>query len=131
MSESHSTIQTKIAHYRAILKSDMCDEKRAQVRRWLAARLADLDAATGVKPSASGHAGTRTKQIMERLDRIDDELNAGPGRKRHIVTSQGEFLDDFENSVEANDWKVRRTKLTGERRDLNEEWVRVTGNDEN
>jgi hypothetical protein len=131
MPERHSIIELKIAHYRAMLKSDLCDEKRAQVKRWLAERLADLDPTAGAKQPAGDHAGMRAEQIMERLDRIDDELNAGPRRNRHIVTSQGEFLDDFENSVEADDWKVRRAKLVNERCELNDEWQRVTGSTEN
>jgi hypothetical protein len=131
MPERHSIIELKIAHYRAMLKSDLCDEKRAQVKRWLAARLADLNRAAGAKQPTRDHAGTRATQVMERLDRIDDELNAGPRRKGHIVTSRGEFLDDFESSVEAGDWQTRRATLVNERRLLTAEWESLADADEN
>ena len=131
MPESHSIIQMNIAHYRALLKCDLCDEKRAQVKRLLAAGLAELQPVTGARQPANDHAGTRVDQITERIDRIDDELNAGPRRKRRIVTSHGEFLDDFDNSSEAGDWKARREELAMERRELTEEWERVADSEGN
>jgi hypothetical protein len=75
-------------------------------------------------------AMVRAEQIIERLDRIADELNAGPRRRQHIVTSRGEFLDDFENSAEAGDWKKHRVELGAERRLLTGEWERLTDGDE-
>jgi hypothetical protein len=75
-------------------------------------------------------ATARTEQIIERLDRIADEINAGPRRKQHIVTSRGEFLDGFKNSAEAGDWKKHRAELGTERRLLTSEWERLTDGDE-
>jgi hypothetical protein len=75
-------------------------------------------------------ATARAEQIIERLDRIADELNAGPRRKQHIANSRGEFLDDYKSSAEAGDWKARRAELTIERRLLTGEWERLTDSDE-
>jgi len=131
MPEDRSIIRTNIAHYRALLKSDMCDEARAHVKRLLATGLAHFQPAASAKHPTSDHVGTRIEQIMERLDRIDDELDAGPHRKRHVVTSRGECLDDFDNAAEAGDWKARQAELANERRELNDEWERVTESGEN
>ena len=86
---------------------------------------------TGAGQPANDRAGTRVDQIVERIDRIDDELNAGPRRRRRIVTSRGEFLDDFDYSSEAGDWKARRAELAMERRELTEEWERVADSEGN
>lgn len=77
------------------------------------------------------HPGTRAEQIIARLDGIADELNAGPRLKQHIVTALGEFLDDFENSTEASEWKAHRAQLAKERRRLIAEWESLTEADEN
>jgi hypothetical protein len=75
-------------------------------------------------------ARTQIERIIARLDRIADELNAGPRLNQHSVTSRGEFLDDFERSVEASDWQTRRAELAEERRLLTTELERLTETDE-
>ena len=45
MLEDPYKIRMIIAHYRALLKLDMSNEKRAQIKRLLAAALAELEAA--------------------------------------------------------------------------------------
>lgn len=53
MTEDPYIIKTNIAHYRALLQLDISEEKRQQVKRLLAAALADLQAATAPNQAAT------------------------------------------------------------------------------